>query len=442
MSSLVRIFRATVMHTPANPFHDAAAFKSYADGALVCEGERICDCGEYDELRRSYPQAEVLDLRGSYLLPGFVDTHVHFPQLPVIGAMGLPLLEWLKQRTLPAEAALCGRAEAAAAAALFLERLAANGTSTALVFGSHLFVAQDAFFLAAAASGLRISSGLVLGDRNLLPELETTARRAEEESRELISRYHGKGRLRYAVTPRFSVSCSNSLLAVCGELLSRTPKLMFQTHINENHAEIACVRELFPGAHDYLQTYEEHELCGSRSVFAHNLHPRDAELSRMAQSSCSVAHCPSSNAFLGSGSFPMARHLEHGVPFGTGCDVGAGSGFSLLGEGLRAYETQMLRPDGQPLQPRHLLYLSSAAGAEVLGLSSIVGDFAPGKEADFVVLRPPPKSTAALVLKRAESCEDALGILFTLAREESVQATYVAGKPVYSNAAGVGGPVL
>lgn len=427
---MTTIIRATVMHTPGNPFQSESAFESFQDGALVFEENKILSCGEFEKVRADYPDARLIDQRGAYLLPGFVDTHVHFPQLSVIGAMGLPLLEWLKQRTFPAEAAISG-ARAEAAASVFLERLAANGTTTALVFGSHLFDAQQAFFRKAASSGLRITSGLVLGDRNLIPELETSPERAREETLELISRYHGVGSLRYAVTPRFSVSCTGSLLDVCGQLLESSPGLFFQTHINENPEEVTLVRSLFPASRDYFDTYEGYGLAGTRSVFAHNLHASDAELSRMGSCGCSVAHCPSSNAFLGSGGFPMARHAEHGVRFGLGCDVGAGSGFSLLNESLRAYETQMLRDDGSCLSPEHLLYLSGAAGAEVMGLSDLIGDFSPGKEADFVLVRPQQSSTLSAVLEHAESCQAALGVLFTLAREESVAATYVAGRRVY-----------
>ncbi|TVR91087.1 MAG: guanine deaminase [Spirochaetaceae bacterium] len=419
------------MHTPANPFESDQAFESFADGAVVFKANRILSCGPYAEMREKHPEADIIDERGAYLLPGFVDTHVHFPQLTIIGAMGLPLLEWLRQRTLPAEAALSRVPEAEGAADLFLERLAANGTTTALVFGSHILTAQDAFFRKAANSGLRITSGLVLGDQNLLPELETTVGRAREETQELIARYHGHGNLRYAVTPRFSVSCSGPLLEVCGELLESAPGLYFQTHINENKEEINFVRGLFPSSRDYFDTYERYGLAGKRSVFAHNLHVSDSELSRMGTCGCSVAHCPSSNSFLGSGTFPMARHIKHGVAFGLGCDVGAGSGFSLFNESLRAYETQMLREDGYRLSPRHLLYLSGAAGARVMGLEKQIGDFTPEKEADFVLIRPPANSTLRAVLERAASCEAALGALFTLAREESVAATYVAGRRIH-----------
>ena len=284
-------------------------------------------------------------------------------------------------------------------------------------------------------------SGLVLSDRNLRPELERTPSQCFEESETLLKKWHKRGRLRYAVTPRFSVSCSEAILEVCGALMRQYPDVFFQTHLNENSEEIRLVGELFPWAQDYLATYERFGLVGPKSVFAHNVHVTDGELSRLANAKASVAHCPSSNAFIGSGLFDMARHVKHNVPFALGTDVGGGTGFSLLKEGLMAYQTQMLRSTyssthegeaGYPLSPVHLLYLATQAGADVLSLGAEVGSLAAGKSADFVLLRPPEKSTLAEVLAHSPSAEASLGALFTLAREDCVREVYLAGKPKLS----------
>jgi guanine deaminase len=298
------------------------------------------------------------------------------------------------------------------------------------VFGAHFASAQEALFEAAERSGLRIVSGLVVSDRNLRPELESTPAAAYAASRALIERWHGRGRLRYAVTPRFSVSCSEAMLEVCAQLEAEFGGLMFTSHMNESHREIELVAELFPWASDYLATYERFGLVHSRCVLAHDVHPGDAELGRLATAGASVAHCPSSNAFLGSGSFPMRGHLAAGVRFALGTDVGAGTGLSMLKEGLAAYQTQMTLADGERLGPAHLLHLATAAGAGALGLADEVGDLAPGKSADFVVVRAPARSTLAAVLERSSSIESTLGALFTLAREESVVGVRVAGEPV------------
>lgn len=432
---MTTILRAQLFHTPNNPFAGPDALVAVADGALIFEDEVILASGDFGKVRAAYPQADIVDARDSILLPGLVDTHVHYPQLPIIGAMGLRLLDWLATRTLPHEEQFADVAFARAQADIFLQQLARNGTTTALVFGSHFAAAMEAFFAAADASNLRITSGLVVSDQNLTAGLHTTPEIAYQQSWALIDKWHNRGRLRYAVTPRFSLSCTDEMLAVCGRLLGETPDLFFTSHLNENTDEIAVVAELFPWSQDYLHTYERFGLVGSRSVFAHNVHVTDDELGRLAGAGSSVAHCPSSNMFLGSGLFAMQRHLEHSVQVALGSDVGGGTGLSLLKEGLMAYQTQMLlQGEGVHLSPAHLLYLATLAGAKVLQLDAEVGDFTPAKGADFILLRPPQGSTLEAVLAHSPSAEASLGAIFTLAREESVQAVYVAGKPVFAAA--------
>jgi guanine deaminase len=244
----------------------------------------------------------------------------------------------------------------------------------------------------------------------------------------MIERWHGRGRLRYAIEPRFSVSCSDEILAACGELLDAAAGLLFTTHLNETEAEVARVRELFPNARDYLHTYERHGLVRECSVFAHDVHASDDELGRLAAAGAWVAHCPTSNAFLGSGTFPLRRHAEQRVRFALGSDVGAGTGPSMLKEALMAYEVQ---PLADRLAPAELLYLATRAGALALGLGEDAGDLAPGRSADYVLLRAPADSTLASVLRTAPDWEARLGALFALAREESVAEVRVAREPVY-----------
>jgi guanine deaminase len=380
--TVATVIRAKIAHTPRNPFEVQGALECFEDGAVAFDGGRILGCGRYQEVRSGHPDADVQDARDAILLPGFVDCHVHYPQLRMIGAMGLELLDWLRLHALPEEARLADDAYAASLADRFVSRLAANGTTTALVFGSHFAAAQEALFAAAAASGLRIASGLVASDRNLLPALQLDPETFGQQARGLIDRWHGHGLIRYAVTPRFAVSCSDELLQACGDLAGEAHGLLVTTHLNETADEVALVRELFPWAGDYLETYERYGLVGERSVFAHDVHPQDGELRRLGRAGAAVAHCPSSNAFLGSGVFPLRRHLSHGVRFGLGSDVGAGTGLSLLKEGLVAYEAQMLAGERYPLAPGQLLYLASAAGAAALGLADEVGDLGVGKSAD------------------------------------------------------------
>jgi guanine deaminase len=419
----VQIVRAQVMHTPDGEL------EASSDGAIAFEDGRIIAAGAFDEVRRAHPDAEVRDERDALLLPGLVDTHVHFPQLPIIGAMGLGLLEWLEQRALPEEARMADPGYARTVARDFLDGLVANGTTTALVFGAHFPDAQEALFEEAEQRGLRIASGLVVSDRNLLPQLHVDPQSAYEAGAALARRWHGRGRLRYAVTPRFSLSCTEGMLESCGALRAAVDALV-TSHINESVAEIEAVAGLFGWSGDYLETYERFGLVTSATVLAHNDHPREAELGRLAAAGASVAHCPESNAFLGSGLFPFRRHLDHGVRVALGTDVGAGTGFSLFKEGLMAYELQMLREDGVRLGPSELLHLATRAGALALGMGEEIGDLSPGKAADFVLLRPPEGSTLAAVLRHSDSPEQSLGAIFALAREESVVEVRVAGEPV------------
>ncbi len=426
---MLTLLRARVFHTPRNPFSEAGALEAITDGAVAFEGGRIVALGSAGEMQRRFPGAVLSGDGADYLLPGFIDTHVHYPQTRVIGAMGLTLLDWLRQRTLPEEVRLADEGYARGVAQRFVRSLLQNGTTTALVFGAHFAGAQESLFAAAEGAGLRVTSGLVLSDRLLRPELHADPETCYRQSEALIGRWHGRGRLRYAVTPRFSLSCSEGVLEAAGALLRAHPGVWFQTHLNESLEEIRTVAELFPWAGDYLGTYERFGLVGPRSVFAHNVHVSDGELGRLAAARSSVAHCSSSNMFIGSGLFPLKRHLERGVKVGLGSDVGGGTGFSLLKEGLMSYQGQMLLENGYPLGPAHLLYLATRAGALALGLDE-VGDLTPGREADFVLLRPPPESTLAEVLAHSPSAEASLGALFTLAREESVAEVYIAGEPL------------
>lgn len=423
------LFRAQVFHTPADPFSHHAALEAWDDGAVAVEDGKVLAVGGYQELRLRYPDGEVADRRGAVLLPGLVDAHVHYPQLPVVGAMGLRLLEWLELRTLPEEARLADQGYARSQARAFLAALARNGTTSALVFGAHFSSAMEAFFEEAERSRLRIAAGLVVSDRELRGALHVDAETAYRESRALAERWHGRGRLRYAVTPRFSLSCSDAVLEACGVLAGEIDGLLVTSHLNEAPSEIAVVADLFPWARNYLETYQRHGLVGKRSVYAHNLHAGEEELEALAAARASVCHCPSSNMFLGSGLFPMRRHLAHGVGLALGSDVGAGTGPGVLKEGLAAYQGQMLHEQGVPLTASHLLYLATAAGAKALDLPR-VGWFAPGMEFDAVLLRAPERSTLEEVWRHSPSAEATLAAAFTLAREESVAEVYVAGESV------------
>ncbi len=426
------LIRAPFFHTPSSPFSDPRALVWQEDGGLLVQSGLVVASGPYAEVRAGAPAGAVTtDWRAGVVLPGLVDTHVHFPQLRIIGGLGRTLLDWLEQVALPEEARMADEAYAAATARAFVGSLLSHGTTTAMVFGAHFGPATASLFEAAADAGLRMASGLVMSDRRLRPELHQTPKEMYRTSTDLIRRFHGRGRLLYAVTPRFALSASEAVLEVCQTLVGEHGGLRVQTHINEQPNEVAEVRRLFPWAKDYLQVYERYDLCGARAVMAHNVHASDAELERMASERTTVAHCPCSNAVLGSGTFPLKRHVAAGVSCALGTDVGGGTGFGILKEGLQAYLMQRVVPDGAALTPAHLLYLATRAGAEALGIAGETGDLRPGKSADLVYLKPPPGGPLAAVLERAGSSEDVLAAIFTLAGAESVAEVLVQGEVVY-----------
>lgn len=401
------------------------------DGGLLIEDGRIVMRDAFGVVRASAPDAAVTDWRGGWVLPGFVDTHVHLPQMPVLGRLGWSLLDWLDRAALPEEARMADPAHASGEAARFVRALASHGTTTASVFGAHFAPAVASLFDEASRAGIRVAAGLVVSDRGLREDLLVAPETAHRDSMELIRRFHGRGRLLYSVTPRFALSTSDAMLEVCQTLLSEHPTVRLQTHLNEQQAEIDAVGRLFPWASDYLDVYERYGLAGRRSIMAHDVHATTSELERLAGSGTSVAHCPASNAALGSGIFPFRRHRDAGVHVALGTDVGGGTGFGMMKEALQAYLVQRVSGDPLVLTPADLLYLSTLAGAEALGLGDRIGNFDTGKDADFVCLAPLPGSVLAEVIDRSDDLTHKLSALFTLAGQECVREVRVEDAVVY-----------
>jgi guanine deaminase len=437
----VTLFRATILDTPGDPFagDPADTLRVESDGGLLVRDGVIAARGSFSSLRAEHPDDSVVELSDGLLLPGFVDTHVHYPQMRAMGGLGMPLLDWLEKCALPEESKLAEPSYASGVAQEFLGELIRSGTTTALVFGSHFESAMDILFTVAQEIGLNVTTGLVLSDRILREDLLCSPADGLAASRRLIDRWHGKGRLRYAVTPRFSLSTSDEMLDVCRDLFGTASDIQataadiwFTSHVNENLAEVATVADLFPGTAHYIDTYHRHGLVTDRSVFAHNVHPTDHELDLMGEAGAWTAHCPTSNSALGSGLFPLARHVRHGVGVALGSDVGAGTGLFLPKEGLQAYfMQQLLGADGLPLTPVHLLYLATHAGARALGLARRVGDLSAGKDFDAVWLRPDPSSSLGINLRHAADATDALARVFALSTPADVAGVWLRGEQAY-----------
>lgn len=423
------IYRARVIDVAPDSEFPGATLRSDDDAGLRVEEGVITERAPFSEVRIAHPDDAVVDLRPGLLLPGLIDTHVHYPQVRVIGGLGMPLLQWLDECALPEEARLASVDYARGVAADFVRGLVSSGTTTALVFGSHFAPAMDALFEEVTRVGLRVTAGLVVSDRSLPASLLTTPERGYDEALALADKWHRPdGRTRYAVTPRFSYSAEDDLLDACHRVLKDVPGSWFTSHLNENPAEIAAVRDLFPTARNYLDTYDRRGLVGPRSVFAHNVHPSDAELDLLGRSGAVVAHCPTSNSSLGSGLFPLRRHLDHGVRVSLGSDVGGGTGFCLLKEGLQAYFVQQLLGDrGVHLSPADLLHLATRAGAAALGLGGLVGDLSVGKHFDAVWLKPRHGDPLDVGLRHADSADHALARVFALAGPADVAAVWVDG---------------
>ncbi|MEY4529414.1 MAG: hypothetical protein RLZZ156_135 [Deinococcota bacterium] len=428
----MKLYRSSILHTPDNAFTNPDALVALEDGAvLVNNSGKIVCCDQFSVVQAEFPEAQIIDLRGGLLLPGFIDTHVHYPQGRVLGGLGMGLLDWLGKNTLPTEAKFGDPVFAQAVAKEFLHGLVSHGTTTALVFGSHFASAMHVFFNEAKRSGLRIVAGQVVSDRLLRPELHTTPDLTYAEGKALIEAFHRHERLLYAVTPRFSLSASEGILEACAALVKEFPTVRFTSHINENLQEIETVRGLFPNVLDYLETYEQAGLISRQAVLAHNIHASDSELKRMANAKASVCHCPCSNSSLGSGFFPLKRHLEAGVHVSLGTDVGGGTGFGMLKEGLQAYFMQQLMPDGAKLSPTQLLYLVTRAGAQALNLQDLTGDFMTGKAFDALYLRPPEQSPLAVLMQHTDDLERLLSSVFALGSSADVQQVWVQGDLVF-----------
>ncbi len=415
-------YRAELLSVPDDPATGAAPLH-HQDGLLVIEDGIVVAFGAHAELAPRFPGVPVERLNG-LVVPGFVDTHIHYPQTDRIAAHGAQLLDWLERHIFAEEARFADRSHADAVAAFFLDELLRNGTTSALVFATVHTASVDALFDAALARDMRIVSGKVLMDQGPATLRDSVADgRADSEA--LIARWRGRGRLGYAITPRFALTSSDDQLADAGALLAAHPDALLHTHLAENKSEVAAVAARFPDAADYLDVYDRFGLVGPRSVFAHCIQMSDHALARMGAAGSAIAFCPTSNLFLGSGLFDLAAADRHGVTVGIGSDVGAGTSFSLLATLGEAYKVGQLR--GTSLDPFRALHLATAGGARALGLADRIGGLQPGQEADFVVLD--DQATPLLARRTAgASLFDRLFALQILGDDRAIAATFLAGR--------------
>ena len=420
-----QIHRGQILHFEDDPKSSAEACVYFEDGALVVNEGHVEAFGDAADILPRFDAAPVLHHRNALLVPGFVDCHVHYPQYNVIAAYGTQLLDWLNNHTFPEEQKFGDAIYASKIANLFLDELLSNGTTTALVFGTVHPQSVDAFFDAALRRNLRMICGKVMMDRNAPAALCDTAESSVSESEALIKRWHGRERLSYAITPRFAPTSTKQQLLGAAELHGRHPTTMIHTHLAENQDECAWVADLYPESRSYVDVYRQHGLLGKRSVFAHGIHLDEADWQAMQQSDSAIAHCPTSNLFIGSGLFDLQRAMDYKVRIGFGTDVGGGDSFSILRTINEAYKIQQLQ--GNNLDPLQSLYMATLGGAKALNLDTKIGNFAIGKEADFNVID--LKSTD-LVTHRIQACKtlvEKLFVLQMLGDERSIRQTWVMG---------------
>ncbi|CAM3218801.1 guanine deaminase [Ectopseudomonas mendocina] len=431
MSNTRKAYRAAILHSLADPtvVGIEQSYQYFEDGILLIENGKVAQVGAAAELLSKLTGVEVQHYRDALITPGFIDTHIHYPQTGMIASYGEQLLDWLNTYTFPTEKQFEDKAHASDVAAIFLKELLRNGTTTALVFGSVHPQSVDAFFEQADKLNLRMIAGKVLMDRNAPDYLTDTAETGYAESKALIERWHGKGRLHYAVTPRFAPTSTPEQLDLAGKLFGEYPDLYMHTHISENKAEVAWVKDLFPARKGYLDVYDHHKLIGPRAVFAHGVHLCDDECKRLAETGSAVAFCPTSNLFLGSGLFDLNKLEEHGVRVGLGTDVGAGTSFSQLQSLNEAYKIMQLQ--GKKLDPFKSLYLATLGGANALYLDDKLGNFMPGKDADFLVLDYNATPLISYRMQQAKSLEERLFALTMLGDDRTVKETFAAGVSVH-----------
>ncbi|OEU48436.1 MAG: guanine deaminase [Desulfobulbaceae bacterium S3730MH12] len=428
----VQIFRAEILHFLADPAEvgDDISYEYFSDGLIIVKSGLVEAVGHAEKLLPRLPaDASVTHYPNSLIVPGFIDCHLHYPQTEIIASYGEQLLEWLENYTFPTEREFGDPDKASDVAEFFFDELMRNGTTSALVFGTVHKQSVDAFFSAAQARRLRMICGKVLMDRNAPDYLTDTPESGYRESKELAERWHGIDRLRYAVTPRFAPTCSNEQLAMAGKLLKEYPDLYLHTHLAENSSEVEWVKELFPDRSSYLDVYAHHGLLTKRSIFAHCLHLNDDDFELLHKSGAGIAFCPTSNLFLGSGLFNLARAEKQKVKVGLATDIGAGTSFSLLQTISDLYKTQQLR--NHRLTPFKSLYLATKGGALTLDLDDLIGNFEPGKEADFIVLDYHATPLLARRLKRCKTLTEKLFALQMLGDDRVVKNVHILGEEVY-----------
>lgn len=430
----ITILQGQTLAFRGDPFEmgNEAAVDFNSDGAVAVAGGKIIDTGNAADVIARHPGAAVVRYGRDLIMAGFVDCHVHYPQLDIIASYGEQLLEWLEKYTFPAEAKFSDPAHASRIAHRYLDECQRHGITTASVYCTVHPGSVDALFEAAQARGFAMAGGKVMMDAHAPADLSDTVQQGYDDSKALIARWHGVDRLSYVVTPRFALTSSKGQLEAAGVLWKEHPGTLMQTHISENVHEIVQAKALHPYATDYLDIYDKHGLLGPGSNFGHAIHLTPRETQRLLETQSGISHCPTSNLFIGSGLFDMRglRDCNQPLRVGLATDVGGGSSFSMFQTMKASYEICQLQ--SYNLHPAKAFYLATVGSAQVMRLDHRLGNLRPGFDADIVVL---DLASQPLIEARLAQVDDIFGALFLqmiLADDRAVRATYVAGRKAYA----------
>lgn len=418
-----------VLSFTADPFAEGpGAARHESHGAVLIENGRIAAVGPADRLRAAHPAAKVTNYGRCLISAGFVDAHVHYPQTAIIASWGKRLIDWLNLYTFPEEMRFADAAYAAEVAERYLGLATANGTTSVCTYSTIHPESVDAIFGAAARRDMRIWAGKTCMDRNAPEGLRDTPQSAYDDSKRLLEKWHGQGRASYVITPRFSPTSTPEQLAALGALWREYPDCLMQTHLSEQTDEIDWVKSLFPQSRDYLDTYEAQGLLAEGAIYGHAIHLTARERDRLREAGASLIHCPTSNTFIGSGLFDMGGLKAEGHRVGLATDTGGGSSFSMLRTMAATYEVAQLR--GRPLHPAELWWLATQGSAQALRADHLIGNIAPGMEADLAVIDLASTPAIAQAVTRAGDIWQALFPTIMMGDDRAITATWIAGRPV------------
>jgi guanine deaminase len=429
-ASEVKVLRGRVLSFIDEPqaIDDAKSYRYIEDGAVVIGGGKVVMVGEFNP--KAAAHHEVVDHRGKLILPGLIDPHIHFPQMQVIGSYAANLLEWLNTYTFVEEQRFADGAHSTRIAGCFFDELIRHGTTTAAAYCTIHPASVDAFFTAAAERDMLMVAGKVMMDRNAPEALRDTPQSGYDESKALLDKWHGQGRAHYAITPRFAITSTHEQMEMAEALAREYPNVHIQTHVDENLAEVAFAKELFPNLPDYLGIYERYHLLGPKTLLGHCIHLTHREVEILANTRSVAVWCPTSNLFIGSGLFDHDRLHAHGARIAVATDVGGGSSYSMLRTLDEGYKVLQLR--GQRLNPLRSFYMMTLGNARAMSLDDRIGTIEAGRDADLVVLDACATPQMALRMEAVDTLANELFLLQTCGDDRAVVETYVAGRPMKS----------